>query len=154
MPANVFSDAFEFDDSDPPGYRGAVSRVGERAGGSENIVKAYLLPSGQRLCPYHYEFVEEWLLVLEGELELRTPSGVETVGAGALVCFPAGPDGAHAVANRGQVSARLLMFSSGREPAVAVYPDSGKVGVWTGDPADQFMFRRADGEVDYYDGED
>jgi hypothetical protein len=46
-----------------------------------------------------------------------------------------------------------LMFSSAREPAVAVYPDSDKVGVWSGNPDDQLILRRADGNVDYYDGE-
>ena len=150
---NVFSDPYEYDDSDPEGYRCAVSRVGHRAGGSENVVKAYEMPPGERLCPYHYEFVEEWLLILEGELELRTPAGTETIGRGALVCFPAGPDGAHQLTNRSAVKARLLMFSSGRAPAVAVYPDSDKIGVWTGRKEDEFMLRRADGKVDYYDGE-
>jgi uncharacterized cupin superfamily protein len=151
--ANLFSDPYEYDDSDPAGYRSGMARVGERAGGSENIVKAYEMPPGERLCPYHYEFVEEWLLVLEGELELRTPAGTETVARGALVCFPAGPDGAHQLNNRGTETARLLMFSSAREPSVAVYPDSDKIGVWTGRAEDKFMLRRGDGDVDYYDGE-
>jgi uncharacterized cupin superfamily protein len=151
--ANVFTDAYEYDDDDPEGYRAATSRVGERAGGSENIVKAYQIPSGERLCPYHYEYVEEWLLILEGELELRTPAGSETIGPGALICFAPGPDGAHQVANRASETARVLMFSSGREPAVAVYPDSDKIGVWTGRKEDELMLRRSDGSVDYYDGE-
>jgi hypothetical protein len=45
------------------------------------------------------------------------------------------------------------MWSSAREPAVAVYPDSDKIGVWTGNSDDDLMVRRADGKVDYYDGE-
>ena len=45
------------------------------------------------------------------------------------------------------------MFSSGREPAVAVYPDSDKIGVWTGNPDDKLMLKRADGQVDYWEGE-
>jgi len=47
----------------------------------------------------------------------------------------------------------LLMFSSAREPAVAVYPDSDKIGVWPGNDDDKVMLRRCDGHVDYYDGE-
>jgi uncharacterized cupin superfamily protein len=151
--ANIFTDAYEYDDSDPEGYRSGMSRVGDRAGGSENVVKAFEMPPGERLCPYHYEFVEEWLLVLEGELELRTPAGTEGIGRGAVVCFPAGPDGAHQLTNRGSETARLVMFSSGREPSVAVYPDSDKIGVWTPHENDKFMFRRRDAAVDYYDGE-
>ncbi len=45
------------------------------------------------------------------------------------------------------------MFSSAREPSVAVYPDSDKIGVWPGNEADKVMLHRADGNVDYYDGE-
>jgi hypothetical protein len=45
------------------------------------------------------------------------------------------------------------MFSSSREPAVAVYPDSDKIGVWVPGGADNAMFRREEGIVAYYDGE-
>jgi hypothetical protein len=45
------------------------------------------------------------------------------------------------------------MFSSAREPAVAVYPDSDKVGVWPGNSDDELMVRRSDGDVPYFDGE-
>jgi hypothetical protein len=45
------------------------------------------------------------------------------------------------------------MWSSAREPAVAVYPDSDKIGVWPGNPDDTVLLRRADGHRDYYDGE-
>jgi hypothetical protein len=40
-----------------------------------------------------------------------------------------------------------------REPAVAVYPDRDKIGVWPGNPDDEVMLRRADGNVDYWAGE-
>jgi hypothetical protein len=45
------------------------------------------------------------------------------------------------------------MFSSAREPAVAVYPDSDKIGVWPPNPEDAIMVNRADGKVDYWEGE-
>ena len=35
----------------------------------------------------------------------------------------------------------------------ADYPDSDKIGVWTGNERDDLMLRRADGHVPYYDGE-
>jgi uncharacterized cupin superfamily protein len=72
---------------------------------------------------------------------------------GELVCFPPGPDGAHKVINRSSGPAHVLMFSSARQPSVAVYPDSDKIGVWTGNPDDRAMLRRSDGHVDYYEGE-
>ncbi len=34
------------------------------------------------------------------------------------------------------------MFSSSRVPAVSVYPDSDKIGVWTGDEENDLVFRR------------
>ena len=72
---------------------------------------------------------------------------------GDLVCFPAGPAGAHKLTNRSAAVARTLMFSSAREPAVVVYPDSDKIGVWPGTDADSIMVSRADGAVDYWEGE-
>jgi hypothetical protein len=45
------------------------------------------------------------------------------------------------------------MYSSAHRPAIAVYPDSDKLGVWTGNPEDHVMLHRADGAVDYWDGE-
>jgi uncharacterized cupin superfamily protein len=151
--ANVLSDEFEDDDSDPDGYRAGMARVGKAAGGEELAVKAFSLPPGQSLCPYHYEYVEEWLLVLDGEVVVRTPEGDQGLGRGDLTCFPAGPGGAHKVSNASERAARILMFSSAHEPAVAVYPDSDKIGVWPGNPDDHVMLRRADGHVGYYEGE-
>ncbi len=150
---NVFSAKFEYDPEDPDGYRTGFARVGAEAGAKELAVKLYEIPSGESLCPYHYEYVEEWLLVLDGELVLRLPAGEEQVGRGELVCFPAGPEGAHKLTNHREATAVVLMFSSAREPAVAVYPDSDKIGVWPGNDDDKVMLRRADGHVPYFDGE-
>jgi uncharacterized cupin superfamily protein len=151
--ANALSDTCEYDAADPTGFRSGVARVGEAAGGEALAVKVYELPAGQALCPYHYEYEEEWLLVLEGSVVVRAPDGEHELGRGEIVCFPPGPAGAHNACNRGDASARVMMFSSAREPAVAVYPDSGKIGVWPGNAEDNVMLRRVDGSVDYWDGE-
>ena len=147
-------DALEYDSSDPAGYRSAASHLTKLLGGQELAVKAFEVPPGQSLCPYHYEYVEEWLIVLEGSVIVRTPEREEEEAvAGNAVCFPVGPDGAHKLTNRGDAPARFVMFSSAREPSVAVYPDSDKIGVWPGREEDVLMLRRADGHLDYYDGE-
>jgi uncharacterized cupin superfamily protein len=151
--ANVFDADFEYDESDPEGYRCGAARVGEAAGGRDLAVKLYEIPPGEALCPYHYEYEEEWLLVLEGTIELRTPDGTEELRRGDLVRFETGPDGAHKTGNSGSEPARILMWSSAREPAVAVYPDSDKIGVFPPDRRDKIMARRADSQLDYYDGE-
>ncbi|HWF25892.1 MAG TPA: cupin domain-containing protein [Solirubrobacteraceae bacterium] len=151
--ANVFDAEFEFDGDDPEGYRAGVARVGQAAGGKELAVKLFELPVGEALCPYHYEYVEEWLLVLDGAVVVRVPDGEEHLKRGELMSFAAGPAGAHKVINGGERTARVLMFSSSHEPAVAVYPDSDKIGVWVPGGADNAMLHRADGNVEYYDGE-
>lgn len=151
--ANVFSDDCEFDATDPDGYRSGAAAVGQAAGGKALIVKVFELPPGQAVCPYHYEYEEEWLVVLDGRVTVRTPAGEERLERGEIVCFAPGPAGAHKVSNGGETAARVMMFSSAREPAVAVYPDSDKIGVWPGNPQDNVILRRADGQVGYWDGE-
>jgi uncharacterized cupin superfamily protein len=72
---------------------------------------------------------------------------------GDLVRFPAGPPGAHKLTNRSDEPARTLLFSSARLPAVSVYPDSNKIGVWPGNDEDDLVFRR-DSAVPWSDGEE
>jgi uncharacterized cupin superfamily protein len=151
--ANALSDEFEYDGEDPEGYRAGVAHVGKAAGGEALAVKAFEIPPGESVCPYHYEYEEEWLLVLEGVVIVRTPEGEQQAAAGQLLCFAPGPAGAHKVSNRSEQAAKVLMFSSAREPAVAVYPDSDKIGVWPGNDEDRVVLKRGDGHVDYYDGE-
>jgi uncharacterized cupin superfamily protein len=69
-----------------------------------------------------------------------------------MVFFPTGPAGAHSVRNHTDTTARVMMFSTRKEVAVAVYPDSDKIGVFTGNKADDLLVRKTSG-VDYWDGE-
>ena len=151
--ASFLSEGFQYDTNDPDGYRSGRIDVTNAIGAQALAVKVFEIPAGQSLCPYHYEYEEEWLVVLDGVVGVRTPDGEETLARGELVSFPAGPAGAHKVSNAGDGNARVMMFSSAHEPAVAVYPDSDKIGVWPGNPGDTVMLRRADGAVDYFDGE-
>jgi uncharacterized cupin superfamily protein len=150
---NIYDSEFEYEDSDPEGYRSGQARVGQAAGGQALAVKVYELPPGQSVCPYHYEYEEEWLVVLEGVIVVRSPEGEAEFARGEVICFPPGPTGAHQATNREPSTARVMMFSSAREPAVAVYPDSDKIGVWPGNPDDTVMLRRADGGIGYWEGE-
>jgi uncharacterized cupin superfamily protein len=127
--------------------------VARAVGSTETAMFIYDLAPGQSSCPYHYEYEEEWLLVLEGTLVVRVPDGEQTLERGDLVCFPAGPAGAHKIMNRGDSTARMMLFSSAREPAVSVYPDSDKIGVWPGDEANALIFKRRTA-VPYSEGED
>ena len=127
--------------------------VARAVGSDATAMYIYDLPPGRSSCPYHYEYEEEWLLVLDGTIVVRGPGGEETLERGDLVCFPAGPAGAHKIMNRGEATARMMLFSSARVPAVSVYPDSDKIGVWPGNEADALIFKRGTA-VPYSEGED
>ena len=150
---NLQAAAPEYDDSDREGYRAAMDRFGPKIGATQMGGSIYELPTGQSICPYHYEYPEEeWLLILDGRVVVRTPEGDEEMGPMELVCFPPGPSGAHKVTNREAETARVLMLSTKPQVSVAVYPDSGKMLAQTGNPDDRLMARR-ESAVDYYDGE-
>jgi hypothetical protein len=55
--------------------------------------------------------------------------------------------------NRSEARARTLVWSSSRVPAVSVYPDSDKIGVWPGDEENELIFRR-DTAVPWAHGEE
>jgi len=127
--------------------------VAQALGSDSLAMFVYDLEPGGSSSPYHYEYAEEWVLVVEGTLVLRSPDGEHTLRHGDLVRFPAGPAGAHKLMNRSDAPARTLMFSSSRTPAVSVYPDSDKIGVWSGREPDELIFRRSTA-VEWSDGED
>jgi uncharacterized cupin superfamily protein len=143
----------EYDDTDPEGYRAGMARFGPSIGAEKLGASLYELPPGQSISPYHYEYPEEeWLIVLEGRPTLRHPEGEDELEEGDVVCFPEGPEGAHKVTNRTDETVKVLMFSTKTKTAVAVYPDSDKFGVWTGNDADHVIVPRAS-NVEYYTGE-
>ena len=92
--------------------------------------------------PYHYEYVEEWLLVVDGTVAVRVPDGELALARGDLLRFPAGADGAHQIRNRAEKTARVLLFSKASVPAVSVYPDTDTIGVWPDDQT-EFYFKRS-----------
>jgi uncharacterized cupin superfamily protein len=152
-PANLFDVALAKDDDDPPGYGAFYARVGPLIGASALGLSVYELPPGESICPYHFEYPEEeWLIVLDGRPTLRHPGGEDELEPWDTVVFPTGPEGAHKVTNRTEERARVAMLSTKAKTAVAVYPDSSKVGVWSGDGEVSALFRRGDA-VDYFDGE-
>jgi uncharacterized cupin superfamily protein len=127
--------------------------VSQAVGSTATAMYIYDLAAGSSSCPYHYEYEEEWLLVLDGTIAVRGPDGEETLERGDVVCFPAGAAGAHKVMNRSESTARMMMFSREGAPAVSVYPDSDKIAVWTGDSDNDLIFKR-DTAVAWSEGED
>ena len=135
---------------DRPGYGGRWERVGERLGSSLIGGTVYELPVGERTFPYHYHHgVEEWLLVLDGSPVVRTPDGERELRRGDVVCFRAGPAGAHAARGPG----RVLILSANRAPSISVYPDSDKIGTRPGTSGDDWLNLPRKAAVDYWEGE-
>ncbi len=150
---NLGAASFAYDAEDPPGFRAGMARFGGTLGARQTGASLYELPPGQALCPYHYEYgEEEWLLVVEGRPTVRTPEGSEEAAPLDLVFFPMGPDGAHQIRNDTAETVRVLMWSTVVAPTATAYPDSGKVGIWTGVEGENVMVRRSS-HVGYYAGE-
>lgn len=151
---NIAASQFEYDKDDPEGFRSGMARLGKLLGGPEESgISIYELPPGQAVCPYHYEVgEEEWLLVLEGNPTLRHPEGSDRLEPWDVVFFEKGAAGAHGIGNETEETVRVLMFSTVVIPTATVYPDSDKVGIWTGDPETDLLARR-ESRVDYFDGE-
>ena len=139
---------------DRPGFSWRRSAVGRQIGGEKLGASLYELDPGERTFPYHYEYGnEEWLLVVAGRPTLRVPDGEHELRPGDVICFREGPEGAHQVRNDTDEPIRVLILSTKRQPDAAVYPDSGKMGVWSGNDADPGRLFRIESEVDYWDGE-
>jgi uncharacterized cupin superfamily protein len=150
---NIASPEFSFDEADPEGFRAGMFRFGPLVGAERTGATVYELPTGQSICPYHYEYgEEEWLVVLHGTPTLRHPDGYDQLQPFDVVCFPSGPAGAHGLRNETDEPVRVLMFSTVSSPAASVYPDSGKVGIWTGNRDDDLLAFKAS-KVEYYAGE-
>lgn len=139
-------------DDFPEGHRFSGTSLTAGFGAVATGLGVYELEPGNALWPYHFETTEEeWLIVIDGELTLRTPDGESVLRAGDAACFPAGATGAHAVRNHTQARVRFAMPSTrARYGGATVYPDSGKISVY----APGFRHRGWIGqEVDYWEGE-
>jgi uncharacterized cupin superfamily protein len=150
---NIADPSFRYDADDPEGFRAGMFRFGPQLGAKDTGTSVYELPPGQSVCPYHYEYgEEEWALVLQGRPTLRTPDGTEQLEPFDVVFFPMGPAGAHQIRNDTDEPARVLMWSTVVVPTATAYPDSDKVGIWTGVKEEDVMVVRSS-KVDYFHGE-
>ena len=150
---NISEPDFAYDPEDPEGFRSGMLRLGTQLGAERTGTSVYELPPGQALCPYHYEYgEEEWLIVLSGRPSLRTPEGVSQLEPWDVVFFPIGPEGAHQVRNETADPVRVLMWSQVIVPSATAYPDSDKVGIWTGVEGEDVMVERSS-DVPYFHGE-
>src|SRR3954471_21110121 len=115
---NIASPEFQYDPEDPEGFRAGMFRPGPDLGAEATGMSVYVLPPGQAICPYHYEYAEEeWLVVIEGTPTLRTVDGESVLAPWDVCVFPVGPSGAHGVRNKTSEVVRVMMFSEVKTPA-------------------------------------
>jgi uncharacterized cupin superfamily protein len=151
---NIFGELEWEREGDREGYRHRSIAIGKRVEAELLGATVYELPAGERTWPYHWETVsEEWLLVVSGRPTLRTPDGERELQPGDVAAFPRGPSGGHAVENRGDETARIVIFSTKGPLEVVHYPESGKIGVWTAETG-YVAITREQPEVDYWEVEE
>ena len=123
---NLLEAAVSEDDRVRDGYRFQRTMIGQEVGAKLTGFSLYELPPGQRAWTYHYELNrEEWVIVVAGEVVVRTPDGDRVLSAGDVLCFPPGAAGAHQVRNDLDAPARFAMPSSwAGNGYVAIRPDS------------------------------
>ena len=124
-------------------------RLGADAGGKGLGVSWFELQPGKKAFPLHYHLAnDEAVFILEGEGILRLGDEEHQLRAGDYVAFNPGPPG-HQILNRSRAPLRFLALSTLKEPEVAVYPDSKKVGLLARGHGYMSVHRQGDA-VDYY----
>ena len=120
-------------------------------GQAKCMASLYEIPPGKAAYPYHWHTQnEELFYILSGCGTLKTPQGERDVRAGDVLFFPANEHGAHKLRNTGEAPLVYLDFGTSHEIDVALYPDSGKIGVW-GRGVNQVY--KTETRVGYYEGE-
>src|SRR5918911_212798 len=128
-------------------------RVAERAGAEHLGASMYELRPGEEMVFHYHVQREELLIVLQGQLSLRSADGWEELPEGEVVAFPRGERGAHGYRNDGNEPVRVLMISEMNAPNISVYPDRNQVGIFdAGRRAERrfgALFNVADAVADY-----
>jgi len=128
-------------------------RLGAAAGGKQIGCGHIEVAPGKTGWPAHTHLAnEEAVYVLEGEGVLRLGDEESPIRAGDYLAFVAGGP-AHRIDNRSAAPLRYLAISTMIEPEVAVYPDSGKIGVLARAHGIISVHKRGD-SVDYWEGEE
>jgi uncharacterized cupin superfamily protein len=120
---NIWTDEWD-EGEDWSGGGGSAKRLpgAERLGAT-----VYELGPGN-FVPYHFHHgSEEMLVVLDGEMTMKTEAGERLVRRGEVVIFPVGPAGAHGFRKEGEGRCRYLVADSKQMPEVAEYPELGQI---------------------------
>jgi len=133
------------------GYEYFRHKIVPRNVARQCTVSVYRLPPGKSAYPYHWHTQnEEVFYIISGSGILKTPEGERKVTAGDFLFFPANESGAHKLTNTSSEELIYIDFDTQNPIDVALYPDSGKIGVWGMNINQAF---RMEHQVGYYEGE-
>jgi len=121
--------------------------------GNQCTVAFMEIPPLKSAFPNHYhESVTEVFYIISGQGVIKTADGEKSVGAGDIAVFPPGIQGSHKIFNVSTTENLCYIdIDTTSMPDVCHYPDSNKVGIFTGDKMG--MIYKEDDNVDYYEGE-
>ena len=137
------------------------AEVASRLGATRLGYAVYRIQPGKRAFPYHaHRAIEEMFYVLSGAGTLRHAGEEYPVRAGDFICSPADPSQPHQIINTSDEELTYIAVSNQPDMDIVHYPDSGKFGLWHGDPNDRMapdnfrLFAHDDVGVDYWEGEE
>lgn len=108
------------------------------------------LNPGEYCSAYHFHrYAEELFVIMSGSATLRTPKGLEIVGAGDLIFFEKGETGAHQLYNHTEEPCIYLDIRTFVGYDVCEYPDSNKIYLV---PSGEIFNKNS--QMGYFDGEE
>jgi uncharacterized cupin superfamily protein len=133
----------------PEPYRSAnQQRWNRRLGNHANLTNfgvnlVRIVPGGQSSCRHAHTRQDEFIYVLQGDVDLETDAGVEHLSAGLCAGFAAGTGNAHRFVNRSAADVLLLVVGDRTAGDVVSYPDVDMHGHM--EPDGRFVFTHKDG---------
>src|SRR3984957_15829437 len=104
-------------------------RLGDHAGlQNYGVVMTRIVPGGQSSARHAHSRQDEFVYVLQGEVDLETDAGVEALRAGMCAGFPAGTGDAHRFVNRSAEDVLLLVVGDRTAGDEVSYPDADMHG--------------------------
>ena len=119
------------------------------------------VPPGKRAWPLHAHYVnEEMFFILEGSGSVKIGDALHPITKGDFISAPAKPELPHQIINTSNATLSYICVSTMLEPEIAVYPESGKLGIIAGSAPGRLnedtgvvKFIEAESGVDYWQGE-
>jgi uncharacterized cupin superfamily protein len=147
--------------TDADGVRARIAWVGNRIGSRKLGFNVTVIPPGKSAFPYHAHHAnEEMFFVLQGRGTIRIGKERHAIRADDFISLPPGRRYAHQIINTSKRPLRFLAVSTMELPEVGEYPESGKIGVFTGTPpgrrprrGDRRAYLRLRDKVGYWEGE-